>query len=366
MKYSAQLSIRTENHARERFSDEENLYNRFKELFWRGRERVDEETFSTSDVLKKLSAAFRSSGITNLVRLSHDDVEFYLDKDIEPHDLDTAIENFGEVLHNSFDRFYEEISVVMETRNSKIDFMIELIMLRVHPIGEFPIQINFSGLPESSLVTGVEKKFNLFVNRVEQNIQKYIDLSEVTISFTKKDVEPVFERIEKDGESGDKKKGKSSEKCLFFPLYGVMLGETDVKELAGLGTPAKDKDENGNRYKYYTVNDVRFWHNNEKANHMYLTYTDPLPMQWGKCGFDWDLSYNEWYRLFEKLKFQMSIVKRPKKEWYSGKMTLAAHFNASKRISKRITISFEVYFNYSQKTSVNAKGTIYSLRVRAN
>jgi len=79
MKYSAQLLIRTESPTHERYTDEENLYNYFKELFWNGRARVEEETFSTPEVLRKLSAAFKSSGITNLVRLSHDDVDFYLD-----------------------------------------------------------------------------------------------------------------------------------------------------------------------------------------------------------------------------------------------------------------------------------------------
>ncbi|NJO90849.1 MAG: hypothetical protein HC831_19210 [Chloroflexia bacterium] len=186
MKYSAQISLKTESPVHTRFTDEETLYNYFKELFWKGRERVEEETFSTTDVLRKLSSAFKSSGLTNLVRISHDDIDFYLDKDDEPHDLDKAIEDFEEVLHNAFERFYEEITIVLETRNSQIDFVLELAMLRVHPIGEYPIRITFSGLPENALVTNIEKKFSLFVNRVEQNIQKYMDVKDVTISFTKK------------------------------------------------------------------------------------------------------------------------------------------------------------------------------------
>jgi len=253
----------------------------------------------------------------------------------------------------------------METKNSQIDFLAELIMLRVHPIGEYPIQINFSGLPESALTTNVEKKFSLFVNRVEQNIQKYLELSDVTISFTKKEEPLVFEEVEYD-EPEKKRKKKFSKKCTFFPLYDVTLGETKVKELSKKGTKAKDKDSDGKPYKYYTVNDVRFWHNEEKANHMYMTYSDPLPQQWRKCGLDWDLSYNEWHELFKRLGFHISVVKSPKKEWYRGKRTLVAQFNAAQKISGKITLSFEVYFNYSQKTSVRTNGTIYSLRVRGN
>ncbi len=383
MKYSAQILLKTESPAHIRFTDEETLYNYFKELFWKGRERVEEETFSIPNILRKFSTAFKSSGITNLVRISHDDVDFYLDKDNEPHDLDKAIENFGEVLHNAFERFFEEITIVMETKNSKIDFMVELTMFRVHPIGEHPIRIDFSGLPENELVTNIEKKFNLFVNRVEQNIQKYIDVKDVTISFTKKS-EPVHLESESNLKKGKPLKKKESKrikgkeepvevkapktegKCSFFPLYGVTLGKTTVKELEEKGTRARDRDDKGKKYKYYTVNDMRFWYNDDGANHIYITYTDPIPQQWEACGLDWNLSYNEWLELFEKLGFFISIVKRPKKEWYQGKMTLVAQFNASKKITNDVTLSFEIYFNYSQKTSVKANGTVYSLRVRAN
>ncbi len=383
MKYSAQILVKTESPVHVRFTDEETLYNYFKELFWKGRERVEEETFSTPDILQKLSAAFKSSGITNLVRISHDDVDFYLDKDNEPHDLDKAIEDFGEVLHNAFERFFEEVNIVMETRNSQMDFVIELTMFRVHPIGEYPIRINFSGLPENALVTNIEKKFNLFVNRVEQNIQKYMDVKDVTISFTKKSGPTHFEvKPKRKKEEVTKKKelktikekeepveinvSKTDGKCIFFPLYGVILGETTVKELEKKGTRAKDRDDKGKKYKYYTVNDMRFWYNDDCANHIYMTYTDPIPQQWRACGLDWGLSYNEWHELFEKLGFFVSVVKRPKKEWYQGKMTLVAQFNASKKITNDVTLSFEIYFNYSQKTSVKANGTVYSLRIRAN
>jgi hypothetical protein len=366
MKYSAQICLKTESLVKERYTDEETLYNYFKELFWKGRERVEEETFSTRDVLNKLSAAFKNSGITNLVRISHDDTDFYLDKNNKPHDLDNAIGEFGEVLHNAFERFYEEVSVVMETSDSQVNFVVELTMHRIHPIGEYPIQINFSGLPENTTVTNVEKTFNLFVNKVEQNIQKYLNLSDVTISFTKKSKPKYFsELVEKEGVK-DKSTVKTNKKCKFFPLYGVTLGKTSVKELANKGTRAKDRDDKGKKYKYYTINDMRFWYGDDVANHIYMTYTDPLPQQWRECGLDWDLSYNEWQQLFKDLGFMLSVVKRPKKEWYSGKFTLVAQFNASKKISDDVTISFEVYFNYSQKTSRKAEGTIYSLRVRGN
>lgn len=360
MKYSAQILIKTKHITRERFTDDETLVNFFKELLWKGRERVLEETFAAQEVLKKFSAAFRDSGIDNLVRLSHDDTDFYLDKDNIPNDLPCMIDKFAEVLHNAFERFYEEITVIMDAKWEHIDFYIELNLLRIHSIGVYPIQITVKGLPESSNVPRIEDNFNLFVTRLASNIEKYIELEDITISFSKKRSKAVGKE-----NAREKKKEIKDNECHLFPLYGVMLGETPVVKLAKLGVPANDLDENKKPYKYYRVKDARFWHNGKRATHMYMTYTDPMPPQWTECGFDWDLSYNQWMELFKKLDFHISIVKKPKKGWYSGKKTLIAQFNASKKFSDKMLLNFEVYFNYSQKTSLRAQGTIYSLRVRA-
>jgi len=368
MKYSASIFIRTDNETLERFTDEENIYNYFKELFGKKRSRVIEESFSAPDILTKLNAVFKSSGINNLVRITHDDTDFFMDTESVPNDLDEVIHKFKDTLHNAFARFYEEIAVVMESRQSQIDYVIELLLLRVHQVGEYPIQINFSGLAKSTGVVDLENKFKLLVNKMEQNIHKFMDVRDVTISFTKKIAPPdsqVTQEEDFDLEVNTKPNFQTK-KCTFFPLYGVSLGETTVKELAKEGSKAKGKDSNNKRYKYYLVNDMNFWHDKHTATHMYLTYTNPIPQKWRNCGLDWDLTYNEWVKLFEQLGFHISHAKLPKKEWYNGKRTLAAQFHASKKTLKNIQLVFDLDFNYSQKTSVNSKGTIYSLGIKAN
>ncbi len=319
-------------------------------------------------MLGKLSAALKSSGINNLVRISHDDTDFFLDTANEPNDLDKTILKFKDILRAAFERFYEEITVIMESRQSQIDYVIELLLLRVHQVGEYPIQINFSGLPKSTGVVDIENKFKLLVNKVEQNVHKFMDVSDVTISFTKKtgSVDAGTTKDKNVDEEVQTEVNLKSKECSFFPLYGVALGETSVKQLAKKGSRAKGKDSNNKRYKYYLVNDMNFWYDKNTATHMYLTYTSPMPQKWRNCGLDWDLTYNEWLKLFKQLGFFISSVKLPKKEWYSGKRTLTAEFHASKKISDDMQLVFELDFNYSQKTSVNSKGTIYSLRVVAN
>ena len=328
-----------------------------------------EESFSAPEMLRRLNAAFKSSGINNLVRITHDDTDFFLDTENETNDLDEVIHKFEDILKNSFERFYEEIAVVMESRQSQIDFVIELLLLRVHQVGEYPIQIIFTGLPKSTGVVDLENKFKLLVNKVEQNIHKFMNVSDVTISFTKKtkhniiETEPGTEGFEEDVQT---KPGNQKKECSFFPLYGIMLGETSIKQLAKKGAKAKGKDSDNKPYKYYVVNDMNFWHDKHRATHMYLTHTSPIPQKWRNCGLDWSLSYNKWLKLFKHLGFFVSNLKLPKKEWYRGKRTLVAEFHASKKISNKTQLVFELHFNYSQKTSVNSKGTIYSLRVLAN
>ncbi len=367
MKYFAQILIRPDAETHERYNDGSWFYSRFKELFLKNHSKIIEETFSAPDILLKLNAAFNDVGITNLVRITHDDTDFYLDKEQITNDLNEVIQEFSIVLRNAYERFFEEISVIMEIKEDQIEYLIELVLLRVHPVGEYPVKINFSGIPQKHRVSNVEEKFKLFVAKAEQSVHKYLELNDITVSITKKeDFSSFQQRIEIIDTLHSPAKVLGKPKCSFFPLYGVTLGETTIAELEQIGVKAKDFDSDKKLYKYYTVKDMRFWYSNQITDHIYMTYTDPLPKQWQNCGFDWSLSYNEWITLFEKLDFFISIIKQPAKEWYNGTRTLSAEFIATKKISVKISISFELDFNYSKKTSVDSKSTLYSLRVRAS
>ena len=311
MKYSASIFIRTNSETHERFTDEENIYNYFKELFGKKRSRVIEESFSAPDMLSKLSAAFKDSGINNLVRLTHDETDFFLDTENKPNDLDATILKFKNVLQDSFERFYEEISVVMESEQFGIDFVIELLLLRVHPVGEYPIQIKFLGLPQSTENIDIEIDFKLFVNKVEQNITKFLSVSDLTVSYTKKSSGQNMEIGADTAVTEQDEVEEQTKECRFFPLYGVTLGKTTVKKLAALGVRSKGLDSDNKPYKFYRVRDMNFWFEEQTATHMYLTYTSSLPKIWRNCGFDWVLSYNEWVTLFKRLGFSISDIKLP-------------------------------------------------------
>jgi hypothetical protein len=362
MKFSSQIQIKPNTETRERFSNEKTLLEFLKGLFIKKQVTVIEETFSAPDILGRLNSALKSSGITNLVRVSHDDTEFYLDKENQPNDLDKVIEEFSDTLRNSFERFYEKIAVIVEINHEGIDFMIELDLLRVHPVGESPIQIYISGVPGYTGKGNIESRFKLFVEKLEQNICKVLEIKDIKLSFLKGYSFQIPENKLIEQQNRLKPRTPDSQKCIFFPLYGVTLGETKISELEEIGVHATDYDSANILYNYFTVNGIRFWYNNKTANQIYITYTDPLPEQWRNCGLDWELSYNEWIKLFNDLGFHISIVKNPKKEWYNGQQTLVAEFHASKMTKKNRHLVIEAYFNYSKQSSVMSKGTIYSLR----
>jgi hypothetical protein len=359
MKFSAKIQLRPNTEFRERFSNEKGLISILKGLFIKKEVTIIEQDFSAHDILRRLNSAFQSSGITNLIRVSHDDNEFYLDDKNDQNDLDKIINEFSNVLYNAFERFYEKIAVIMEIKHDGIDFMVELDLMRIHPVKEFPVQISITGIPESSSIQQLDKKFKLFVDKLETNICKYVEVADINQSFLKEHLNP------KPDLEMEEKSPLSSSSGELFPLYGITLGESSISDLAKRGVKATDFDSENKPYQYYIVNDVKFWHNGKKADQMYITNSSPLPKKWKNLGFNWDLSFNEWYYLFQRLGFYISMVKPPKKEWYNGQQTLVGEFQASKKIKKNLHLSIEVYFNYSKKSSVESKGTIYSLRLKA-
>jgi len=153
--------------------------------------------------------------------------------------------------------------------------------------------------------------------------------------------------------------------CNLFPLYGIMLGKTTEQELSGMGTRSTYIDKTENQpYKYYTVNELNFWYENSIVDHMYMTYSDPMPQQWKDCGIDWQLSYNDLKSGLENHGFQVTITKTPESKTWDGRQTLSAEITAIKRITSEITINFRFKFDYGSSNSLDAQKTLYSISVR--
>ena len=149
-----------------------------------------------------------------------------------------------------------------------------------------------------------------------------------------------------------------------FPLYGVSLGQTTIEELAKLGVRARIiNPETGEPFEYYVVHGMNFWYyDNNVAKGIYITRSDPIPNKWQALGFDWDNSYNEWVNLLNKLGYIVQIIKSPKAVGYDGHDSFSAEIEASKRA--KIPIRINLDFGYSEGTTADSKGTLYSISIK--
>ena len=137
----------------------------------------------------------------------------------------------------------------------------------------------------------------------------------------------------------------------------MTIGQTPVSELAKQGK----QDCDG---KCYVINGINFWHHNESVfNFMYLTKTNQLPSEWRQLGLSFDISYREWLDLLAKMEYRITVEKAPTLEKWQGKDSFSATLigDSTRELPTRI----ELDFSYSQKTTEDAKGTLYSIRVRA-
>ncbi len=325
-------------------------------------------------VLEKIRIIYSTMGISDIVRISGDAVDFYVDMHEKDNDFKNRLSAFNSELQSSFEKLHDKITLILQKKTNDLDYTIENII--VTRTLDYSIIIRLTALVKQvSEDEKVKKEFELFVYKLEKNIKKFINANEV---FLKIDLPEIQEKeqdknekqlLEKKEEPqrdipksavGHLKNGYSNE---FFPLYGVTLGITTENELKKKGVRAKYRDNSGQKYKYYSINNTNFWYDNGIAERMYITHTDAMPEKWQKIGFDWNSSYSEWLKLMEKLDFFVSIVRKPQTVWYDKHRSFSAEFSASKKITENFELTFRFSFNYSRGRKVDSKDTLYNISI---
>lgn len=170
-----------------------------------------------------------------------------------------------------------------------------------------------------------------------------------------------------DGNSNENDGDKSSQFTLdsstpfineFFPIYGVTLGQTTMREALTLPGAKEGSDD-----QVVRINDIAFWdHDNTGIlQSIYMVHSAPMPEKWESLGLKWNLTYNGWMLLFKKMGFYIEVTDRPHKKEYSGRSTLSAEFKA---IAPDNSIQFKLGFNYGdQGDTQNSPSTLYSINV---
>lgn len=114
-------------------------------------DQEERETFTSVSILQQFSRAFLSIGITNVLRLSKDDVDYYLDQEGRQDDLKEAMAGFEQSassnwLESTGQRAFDTLRLVFEHEDEDLKYLIEIKIQRVHKVDEHPIQITVNGL----------------------------------------------------------------------------------------------------------------------------------------------------------------------------------------------------------------------------
>ena len=86
-----------------------------------------------------------------------------------------------------------------------------------------------------------------------------------------------------------------------------------------------------------------------------------MPSPWQRHGFKWELSFQEWLDLLEKLGFSVAVTREPTTEEFQGRDCFSAEIT-TKSTSEPVEVKFN--FNYGDGKTRHALHTLYSINVR--
>ena len=162
-------------------------------------EKEERETFTAVSILQKLNLSFRSLGVTNIVRLAKDDVDFYLDEKGRTDDLKKAMESFEKRVSGTSSKYnlFDTLKLVLEHEDEELKYIMEIDILRVHKVGEYPIQVTVDGLmvdmhssPEESNEElrsrlrehfGSQEEYESYTKRKKYHFDAFVDRIETAI-----------------------------------------------------------------------------------------------------------------------------------------------------------------------------------------
>ena len=137
-----------------------NVFSKFVDALTFGSmsRKQEHETFTAVSILQQIYMGLRAIKIDNIIRLSIDDYDFYLDETGEENDLDKAMFEFTERVDPIDSELFNTIFLVLEHIHGYFRYLIEIKVNRKHKVGEYPIVININAvLNDFFLDKGVTK-----------------------------------------------------------------------------------------------------------------------------------------------------------------------------------------------------------------
>jgi hypothetical protein len=188
------------------------FFKRFLHTISQGKinDLMEEENFTAVSIIQQFNVVLKAMGISNIIRLSHNGKDYYLDKFGQEDDLDQALKNYNRDINPEETGSFRTLSLVLENNEDSFHYFIEIKVNRSHKVGDYPIEIKVDGLLNEFFEHLIDKKrlehkmehvfrsqdaydffvtsklneFGHFLNMVGDEIKKAIPVDDLVIDYS--------------------------------------------------------------------------------------------------------------------------------------------------------------------------------------
>lgn len=219
MYFSARLSIDPSQLTKIERVEPDEVFRKFLHYVTSGAtsKKVEHETFTTVSVLQQLNRLFWEMDINNIIRLSHDDIDIYYDKEGKKDDLKDALDTYELTINDAMAHHFKTLHMVLEHEDQNFVYLIEIDINRVHAVGAYPIEIKVNALMKEfrkkegeneesvrakmktrfagqevldQFVQEQHMAFETFMNDLGLRVRKHMKIDDVKIQIDKRVVMP--------------------------------------------------------------------------------------------------------------------------------------------------------------------------------
>ncbi|TAF65376.1 MAG: hypothetical protein EAZ55_08945 [Cytophagales bacterium] len=115
-------------------------------------QRKEHETFMVVTILQQFNAIFEALQISNMIRLSKDKMSYYFDEEGAEEDLEEILgrvaqeEESLQEENKEEEALFSNLYMVLEHSDEVFNYLIQVNINRVHPVGEYPITLHINAL----------------------------------------------------------------------------------------------------------------------------------------------------------------------------------------------------------------------------
>lgn len=179
MFYKAQIEIDPSHETVVDEFETNEFYNKVMKSFQNSNlgKNQEHETFTTINILHQIQMGLNKLKVDNIIRLTIDNNDFYIDQKGVEADLNPVIEELTTNVGPLETSFFDKIDLIGEHKTDKIKYFFQIFINRRHHIGEYPILVKVWGLFEEL------KSFKPDMEDLEEKLSKIFEDSDTYGSY---------------------------------------------------------------------------------------------------------------------------------------------------------------------------------------